>query len=40
MNPDANLDNGASYIARVTTGVKDLVGNALMVNTVWKFRVK
>jgi hypothetical protein len=40
LNPGANLERGATYIARVTTGAKDLASNALMVNTVWKFRVK
>lgn len=32
LNPDTNLRAGATYIAKVTTGAKDLAGNALDQN--------
>ena len=48
LNPDANLQPGATYVARVTAGAKDLAGNRLDQNPntagnqakVWKFTVK
>ena len=48
LNPKTNLQPGASYFATVTTGSKDLAGNALDQNKslagnqtmVWKFTVK
>ena len=48
LNPKTNLLHGASYVATVTTGTRDLAGNALDQNPslagnqakVWKFTVK
>jgi methionine-rich copper-binding protein CopC len=37
FRPDANLLANASYSATVTTGVKDLAGNALAANVSWDF---
>jgi hypothetical protein len=40
LDPDANLDEGATYIATVkggTGGVKDLAGNALAADKTWSF---
>jgi hypothetical protein len=42
LNPNVNLDAGASYTATVTggaAGAKDLAGNALAVDKVWSFTV-
>ena len=35
--PGSNLANSATYTATMTTGVKDLAGNALAVNYTWSF---
>jgi hypothetical protein len=35
--PDINLIAGTTYTATITTGVKDLAGNALAANYVWTF---
>jgi hypothetical protein len=48
LNPDANLRRGATYIARVITGARDLAGNALDQNPIiasnqpktWRFTVR
>ena len=48
LNPKANLQPGATYIATVTTGAKDVAGNALDQNPTlagnqsktWKFTVR
>lgn len=40
LNPNANLEHGATYIATVTTGVKDLAGNALANDKTWSFEVQ
>ena len=48
LNPSKNLKLGATYVATVSTGAKDLAGNALDQNAgkagnqskVWKFTVK
>jgi len=37
FKPDANLSANASYSATVTTGVKDMAGNALAANVSWNF---
>jgi hypothetical protein len=37
FNPASNLTASAIYTATVTTGVKDLAGNALAVNKTWSF---
>ena len=40
LDPGANLDEGATYIATLkggTVGVKDLVGNALAADKTWSF---
>jgi dipeptidyl aminopeptidase/acylaminoacyl peptidase len=47
LNPSANLQSGATYVATVTTGAKDLAGNSLDQNPItagnqaktWSFRV-
>jgi hypothetical protein len=48
LNPNANLQAGTTYVATVTTGAKDLAGNALDQNPStsgnqaksWKFKVQ
>ncbi len=35
--PTAALVDGSAYVATLTTGVKDLAGNALPANRVWRF---
>lgn len=40
LNPSVNLRPGATYTATVTTGARDLAGNALTANKVWKFTVR
>lgn len=48
LNPKASLISGATYVATVTTGARDLAGNALDQNAskvggqakVWKFKVR
>ena len=37
FRPTGNLSTGASYTANVTTGVKDLAGNAMSANYTWNF---
>jgi hypothetical protein len=37
LNPSANLEDGATYTARVTTAAKDAAGNALAADKVWSF---
>lgn len=37
FTPAAALAPGTTYTATITTGVKDLAGNALAVNKVWSF---
>jgi hypothetical protein len=37
FNPSSDLAASATYTATVTTGVKDLAGNALATNKVWTF---
>src|SRR5450759_3871548 len=37
FNPTSNLTASLVYTATVTTGVKDLAGNALAVNKTWSF---
>jgi hypothetical protein len=37
FNPTSNLIISTTYTATVTTGVKDLAGNALAVNKTWSF---
>jgi hypothetical protein len=38
FTPDFDLAGNTNYTATVTTGVKDLAGNALAANKVWTFR--
>ncbi|PKL40206.1 MAG: hypothetical protein CVV41_20575 [Candidatus Riflebacteria bacterium HGW-Riflebacteria-1] len=38
FNPDLDLDSNATYTALITTGAKDLAGNALTGNYSWQFR--
>ncbi len=37
LNPTANLESNTTYTATVTTGAKDLAGNAMASNYVWTF---
>jgi len=37
FNPTINLTPGIGYTATVTTGVRDLAGNALAANKIWTF---
>ncbi len=37
FTPSAILTAGVTYTATITTGAKDLAGNALAANTVWSF---
>jgi len=37
LTPNATLAYGASYTATVSTGVKDLAGNAMAANYTWSF---
>jgi Bacterial Ig-like domain len=47
LNPNANLQSGATYVATVTTGAKDQAGNSLDQNSTtagnqaksWSFKV-
>jgi hypothetical protein len=39
LTPTSALVSGTNYTATVTTGVKDLAGNALAANKVWTFTV-
>lgn len=38
FTPDRNFEKGKVYTATVTTGVKDLAGNAMTGNYVWDFK--
>lgn len=38
FNPTVDLNNTTDYNATITTGVKDLAGNAMLANKVWTFR--
>lgn len=40
LDPGAGLVLGARYEATITTGVRDLAGNALLRNKVWTFTVR
>lgn len=40
LNPNRNLVNGATYVATVTRGAKDLSGNPLARSKVWSFTVR
>lgn len=40
LTPSRKLRRGVTYTATVTTSAKDLAGNALAVNKVWRFRVR
>ncbi len=40
LNPNKSLTRGAVYTAKVTTGARDLAGNALAAQKTWKFTVK
>ena len=37
FDPTADLEEGTTYTATITTGAKDLAGNALLENYVWEF---
>src|SRR5215467_14051400 len=37
LTPNSSLASGATYTATITTGVKDLSGNALLNNFTWSF---
>jgi hypothetical protein len=37
FSPLSNLVSGAPYTATITTGARDLAGNALASNYVWSF---
>ncbi len=37
FNPTSNLTNNTIYTATITTGVKDLAGNAMAINKSWSF---
>ena len=39
LNPNADLTPGATYTATITTGVKDLAGNAMTAPKAWSFAV-
>jgi hypothetical protein len=40
LNPNNKLRRGATYLATVTTGARDLLGEALVAQKSWSFRVK
>jgi hypothetical protein len=43
LNPKRNLVRGAIYTVTImggASGAKDVAGNALAANKVWKFRVR
>jgi hypothetical protein len=40
LNPSSKLKKGATYTARVTTGVQDLAGHSLGSDKVWTFKVR
>ena len=37
LTPNSSLAAGTTYTATITTGVKDLSGNALLANFTWSF---
>jgi hypothetical protein len=37
FSPSVNLDSNSTYICKITTQAKDLMGNTLQVNYVWSF---
>jgi len=37
FTPSVNLDNNTTYMATITTGVKDVAGNSLMEDYSWSF---
>jgi hypothetical protein len=37
LTPASNLDPNTTYTATLTTGARDLAGNALASNLVWSF---
>ena len=37
FNPTSDLANNTTYTATITTGVRDLAGNPVAVNTTWSF---
>lgn len=39
LDPSDPLTRGATYVATITTGAKDLAGNALAAKKVWSFKV-
>ena len=40
FNPASSLDNGTTYTATITTGAKDLAGNAITSAQTWTFTTK
>jgi hypothetical protein len=40
LNPNKSLTRGATYIATITTGVKDRADIPLAANKVWSFKIK
>ena len=40
FNPGSDLNSSSQYTVTITTGVKDLAGNALAVNYVWRFNTE
>lgn len=40
LNPTDSLQAGTTYVAVVTTGVKDVNGDSLDQNKVWRFRTE
>ncbi len=40
LNPEAKLTAGATYVAAVTTGAKNVAGNPLAKGKVWSFKVR
>ena len=40
LTPRRPLERGGTYTATITTGAKDLAGNALARNKVWSFKVR
>ena len=40
LNPNADLKPGATSVATVTRGARDLAGNPLAAKKVWSFTVR